>query len=333
MCSSDLFLATSFLLFIYNLVRSARSGELAGDNPWHAWTLEWATSSPPPPGNFRGLPPITSERPLWDLEHAGDAALGSGGSAAAVWRPLAPEPERSTVTPFFVALSLLLVAIGLLSTPVVIALGAGMLLVTLAVWMGGRWVEPEIETVPGRRFSFMGVGMVVFIGSEGVFFAALIAAAIHLRIHLPQSGAGTHLATAFPVINTTIIVLSGVAAHYAQVSYRKQRQGSFFLLLVLTIILGAAFLGGQAWEYTHLGFGLTASLAASTFFTLTGFHGLHVACGICVLIYLLVRAARERRRAPGASSPGTSGMVDAGTYYWHFVDAVWVVVFIVVYLL
>jgi cytochrome c oxidase subunit 3 len=135
------------------------------------------------------------------------------------------------------------------------------------------------------------------------------------------------------VINTTIIVLSGVAAHYAQVSYRKQRQGSFFLLLVLTIILGAAFLGGQAWEYTHLGFGLTASLAASTFFTLTGFHGLHVACGICVLIYLLVRASRERRRGQGAASPGTSGMVDAGTYYWHFVDAVWVVVFIVVYLL
>ena len=302
---------------------------MAGDNPWRAWTLEWATSSPPPHGNFRALPPITSERPLWDVEHAGE----SGGAAAAVWRPLAPEPEQSTVTPFFVALSLLLVAVGLLSTPVVIALGAGMLLVTLAVWMGGRWVEPEIEQLPGRRFSFMGVGMVVFIGSESVFFAALIAAAIHLRIHLPQSGAGTHLATAFPVINTTIIVLSGVAAHYAQVSYRKQRQGSFFLLLVLTIILGAAFLGGQAWEYTHLGFGLTASLAASTFFTLTGFHGLHVACGISVLIYLLVRAARERRRGPGAVSPGTSGMVDAGTYYWHFVDAVWVVVFIVVYLL
>jgi cytochrome c oxidase subunit I+III len=326
------FLATSFLLFLYNLVRSARSGELAGDNPWHAWTLEWATSSPPPHGNFRALPSITSERPLWDLEHAGDASAAAD-PAAAVWRPLAPEPEQSTVTPFFVALSLLLVAVGLLSTPVVIVLGAGMLLVTLAVWMGGRWVEPEIEQLPGRRFSFMGVGMVVFIGSETVFFAALIAAAIHLRIHLPQSGAGTHLATAFPVINTTIIVLSGVAAHYAQVSYRKQRQGSFFLLLVLTIILGAAFLGGQAWEYTHLGFGLTASLAASTFFTLTGFHGLHVACGICVLIYLLVRASRERRRGQGAASPGTSGMVDAGTYYWHFVDAVWVVVFIVVYLL
>ena len=94
-----------------------------------------------------------------------------------------------------------------------------------------------------------------------------------------------------------------------------------------------AFLSGQAWEYSHLGFGLTAGTAASSFFLLTGFHGLHVACGIGVLVYLLVRSSRERRRGQGATSPGTSGMVDAGTYYWHFVDAVWVVVFVVVYLL
>jgi len=349
-------LATSFLIFIYNLVRSARSGEVAGDNPWRAWTLEWATSSPPPHGNFRALPPITSERPLWDLEEAGepatvaaavalaaetaaapdDSALPANGPAAAtsVWRPQAPEPEQSTITPFFVALSLLVVAIGLLSTPVVIAIGGGLLLLTLAVWMGGRWVEPMTETiVEGRRFSFMGMGMLVFLASESVFFGALISAVIHLRIHLPQSGAGTHLATAFPAINTTILVLSGVACHYAQVSYRKQRRGTFTLLLVITIILGASFLSGQAWEYSHLGFGLTAGTAASSFFLLTGFHGLHVACGIGVLVYLLVRSSRERRRGQGATSPGTSGMVDAGTYYWHFVDAVWVVVFVVVYLL
>ena len=327
-------LATSFLIFIYNLVSSARSGEEAGDNPWRAWTLEWATSSPPPHGNFRWLPPIRSPRPLWDLEHPEGADGAPAGEAAEAGTVVAPEPEQSTSTPFFVALSLLVVAIGLLSTPVVIAIGGGMLLVTLAVWMGGRWVEPMTESLlDGRRFSFMGVGMLVFIGSESVFFGALISAVIHLRIHLPQSGAGTHLATAFPLVNTTILVLSGVACHYAQVSYRKHRQGTFTLLLVITIILGAAFLGGQAWEYSHLGFGLTASLAASSFFVLTGFHGLHVACGIGVLIYLLVRASRERRRGTGATSPGTSGMVDAGTYYWHFVDAVWVVVFVIAYLL
>ena len=71
---------------------------------------------------------------------------------------------------------------------------------------------------------------------------------------------------------------------------------------------------------------------------LTGFHGFHVACGILALIYLFFRARRELRPVPGERrmpepTPGTSGLVDGGTYYWHFVDAVWVFVFVVVYLL
>jgi len=207
------------------------------------------------------------------------------------------------------------------------------LLVVLAVWMGADWVEPELPAEHGHRFSFVGAGMLAFIGSEAVFFASLIAAAVHLRIHGHTLGQPSAFDATFPAINTIVLALSGVTAHYAQVNYRKRRPGSFFLLLVLTIVLGAAFLGGQAWEYSHLGFGLSANLSVSTFYTLTGFHGLHVACGIGLLVYLLVRAAGERRRGTAAATPGTTAMVDSGTYYWHFVDAVWVAVFIVVYLL
>jgi cytochrome c oxidase subunit I len=318
------FLAASFLLLIYNLVRSARRGEVAGDNPWHAWTLEWAASSPPPHGNFTALPPIHSERPLWDAEQ---------DVATAVWRPLPAEPEQNTVTPFFIALSLLVAAAGLLSTPVIIVIGAGMLLVTLAVWMGGRWVEPEVETLPGQRFSFIGVGMLAFIGSETVFFGALIAAVIHLRIHGLPAGKGFPLDAVFPAVNTVVLMASGVAAHYAQVAFRRGSRAGFHALLILTVVLGAAFLGGQAWEYSHSGFGLSSSLLASSFYTLTGFHGLHVICGLGVLVFLFFRSLRERRQQLPAPSPGTAGMVDAGTYYWHFVDAVWVAVFITVYLL
>jgi cytochrome c oxidase subunit 3 len=108
---------------------------------------------------------------------------------------------------------------------------------------------------------------------------------------------------------------------------------AFNFYLVLTVLLGAAFIGGQAWEYSHMGFGLSGGLLASTFYTLTGFHGLHVLCGLGLLVFLLFRANRERRRGVTVPSPGTAGMVDSATYYWHFVDAVWVVVFVVVYLL
>ena len=318
-------LATAILVFVFNLVRSARSGEVAGDNPWRAWTLEWATSSPPPPGNFIALPPIASDMPLWDLEHGADVGQG--------WTTLPREPEQSTAVPFWTALAILVMGVGLLGTPLVTVLGTVFLLVTLAVWMTGRWVEPDLVPAPGQRFSFIGAGMLAFIGSETVFFASLIAADIHFRIHADLLSAGSGLDVTFPAVNTVVLLLSGVTAHYAQVSYREGRRRSFFAYLVLTVALGAAFLGGQAWEYGHSGFGLADSLTASGFYILTGFHGLHVACGIAVLVFLFVRATRERRRAAGAFSPGTTGMVDAGTYYWHFVDAVWVVVFVVVYLL
>jgi heme/copper-type cytochrome/quinol oxidase subunit 1 len=64
--------ALAVLVFLWNVVTSLRGGEVAGDNPWEAWTLEWATTSPPPPHNFDALPPIRSRRPLWDEAHPED---------------------------------------------------------------------------------------------------------------------------------------------------------------------------------------------------------------------------------------------------------------------
>jgi cytochrome c oxidase subunit 3 len=242
-----------------------------------------------------------------------------------------PEPEQSTVVPFFVAVGMLIIGIGLLSTWVVSLLGVVLLLVVLAVWMTEPWTEPQVEDMTGHRFSFMGAATLAFIGSESVFFAALIAADIHLHLH--NNFAGGRLNATFPALNTILLVLSGVTAHYAQLSYRKRRTGRFNLLLVLTVLLGAGFLGGQAWEYSHVGFGLSAGLLASTFFTLTGFHGLHVLCGLVALAFLFVRVNRDRRHGVTDPSTGTGGLVDSATYYWHFVDAVWVAVFVVVYLL
>ena len=251
------------------------------------------------------------------------------------------EPEQRTITPFWVAFGILILGIGLLGVPLVFIVGTALILITLAVWMNGRWTEIDPTPPPPdaeHRFSFIGIGTIAFIGSESVFFASLIAAVIHLRIHNSVFGGGSGVEITLPLINTVILFASGVTAHFAQTAYRARRKGRFFFLLVLTIVLGVIFLGGQAWEYTHAGFGLSDSIVASSFYVLTGFHGFHVACGILALVYLFFRARRELRRRPGERSlpeptPGTSGLVDGGTYYWHFVDAVWVFVFVVVYLL
>jgi cytochrome c oxidase subunit I len=332
-------LAVGFLLLFYNIIKSLRSGEVASDNPWGAWTLEWATSSPPPHGNFARLPQIVSDRPLWDADHGYEDDGGRVGKVE--WHDVPPEPEQHTITPFWVAVGILILGVGLLGVPLVFVVGFGLILVTLAVWMSGRWTELEPTAPPPdvqHRFSFIGAGTLAFIGSESVFFASLIAAVIHLRIHNSLFGGGSGVGVTIALINTVILFCSGVTAHFAQTSYRARRKGRFFFLLVLTIILGIVFLGGQLWEYTHTGFGFTTSIVASSFYVLTGFHGFHVACGIAALLYLFFRARRELKRRPGerelpATSPGTSGMVDGATYYWHFVDAVWVFVFIVCYLL
>jgi cytochrome c oxidase subunit I len=332
-------LATGFLLLFVNIFVSLRSGERAGDDPWGAWTLEWATTSPPPHDNFTRLPEIRSDRPLYDAEHGWE---DEGGRVEQIeWRRLPPEPEQRTSAPFWVAAGMLILGIGMLGVPLVFIIGFALILITAAVWMTMRWTEiAPTPQAPGRehRFTFLGLGTLFFIGSEAVFFASLIAGAIHLRIHNGLFGGGSGIGLELPLINTVVLVASGVTAHYAQTAYRARRKGRFFFLLVLTIVLGVVFLGGQAWEYTHAGFGFADTIVGSSFYLLTGFHGFHVACGVGALVYLFFRARRDLRRAPGERrlpepTPGTSGLVDGGTYYWHFVDAVWVFVFITVYLL
>ena len=89
-----------------------------------------------------------------------------------------PEPEQRTITPFWVAFGILILGIGLLGVPLVFIVGVALILITLAVWMNGRWTEIDPTPPPPdaeHRFSFIGLGTLAFIGSESVFFASLIA--------------------------------------------------------------------------------------------------------------------------------------------------------------
>jgi cytochrome c oxidase subunit I len=344
-------IGAAMVIFVVNVVRSLLVGEPAGDDPWDAWTLEWATSSPPPHGNFSTLPVVDGDLPLWSAKHPGERLTATVSDRrppneapreVVALHLTPPDADHWTKLPVLTALAILVVGIGLLTTLLVSVVGIALLLILLALWMAAGWITPEAPVMPRQHFTALGGGTLLFISSETVLFGCLVAADLHLRIHGGRLALGdpSRLHTTLPWVNTAILMTSGVMAHYALSNYRRARLGWFRFFLVATVILGVAFLGGQAWEYTHAGFGLSSGLLGETFYTLTGLHGLHVTAGILVLVYLLFRSSGERRRSASAEpaavvtrGTGTAGMVEAATYYWHFVDAVWVVIFTVVYLL
>lgn len=136
-----------------------------------------------------------------------------------------------------------------------------------------------------------------------------------------------HLDLLVPAINTVVSLSSGVTMHGAHESMRRGDHGMLRWGTVATMILGAAFLAGQAYEYSKAGFGLSSGILGSSFFTLTGFHGAHVFVGLVFLALVLARASRGHYSAERHES------VAAAALYWHFVDAVWVVLFTVLYLI
>ncbi len=260
-------LAAAVLLFLWNVAASLRSGRPAGDNPWDAWTLEWATTSPPPEQNFERVPPVRGRRPLWDLAHPATADPGR------------PTPQARPHRP---------------------PLGA-----------------PQL-------------GMLLFIGSEAIFFAMLIIAFVYYRVAAHTNVAAArvlHPAAAGGI--TGLLLASSVTLWAAGRALARRRQRAFAAWLALTIALGSAFLYGQGREWLGLfraRVTVSRGLFGTTFFTLTGFHGLHVLLGLVLLLLLLLLAAGGRIRGP-ASAAG-----EAVSLYWHFVDGVWVVLYSVVYL-
>ncbi len=180
-----------------------------------------------------------------------------------------------------------------------------------------------------RQLGINRLGLVMFIASEAILFANLIAAYLYLRYTSDQwPPAGTpHLDLGFPAVNTVVLLASGIPMHWAHKSIQAGNRRSLVWGLLLTIILGAAFLLGQGWEYTHAGFTPQTNIFGSTFFTLTGFHGAHVLVGLIFLAVVLALSLR------GRFSTERHFAVEASALYWHFVDVVWVALFTVLYVL
>jgi cytochrome c oxidase subunit I len=259
------FMGAAALVFIWNLIVSLFRGAIAGDNPWQAWTLEWATTSPPPHENFHELPPISSRRPLWDDEN-----------------PDRPDPvvgKRGNVDTF----------------------------------------SPEKNKA----------GVITFIVSETSFFLVLILSYLYYNV-APQPGPN---AQDLDLLKTCIFSICLFASSFtiwrSEICQERGEHRGMIAWLSATIALGGIFLVGQGLEYWNLfasGVRISSNLFSATFFTLTGFHGIHVFFGLLALLVVLGVSLFSRSRKKPLPALKAVGI------YWHFVDAVWVVVLAIIYI-
>jgi cytochrome c oxidase subunit 3 len=178
-------------------------------------------------------------------------------------------------------------------------------------------------------------GMILFIASEVMFFVAwfwaYFNAALYPSSHegiggvWPPQGVEVLDPFVFPLLNTLILLLSGTTvtwAHHALIHGDREglKQG-----LWLTVVLGALFSMVQLYEYSHAEFGMSDSIYGATFFMATGFHGFHVLVGTIFLIVCLARVYK------GDFTPTQHFGFEAAAWYWHFVDVVWLFLFISIY--
>jgi cytochrome c oxidase subunit 3 len=195
------------------------------------------------------------------------------------------------------------------------------------------------------RPNAVAVGTIVWLSSELMFFAALFAMYFTIRaVQGPNiwSESTVLLDIPFAAFNTTILVLSSVTCQFgvfAAERFQNRRTGTIFQInkwgmrewFALTVVMGAYFVAGQVYEYAVLvseGLTLSSNAFGSVFYVTTGFHGLHVIGGLIAFLIVMVRVAKARRFT---SQQATTAIVVS--YYWHFVDVVWIALFSAIYLI
>jgi heme/copper-type cytochrome/quinol oxidase subunit 3 len=175
------------------------------------------------------------------------------------------------------------------------------------------------------------LGMLLFLFSETIFFVFLLVAYINFHVDQPHALIISDLDAKKTGVYTTILILSSASAFLAHKSAIAQNIVKFQMWLVATIALGSIFIFGQSREYFRLfnkEITVSRDALSTSFFTVTGFHGLHVCAGILLLVLLLFWSVYQNKS--GKKVP--FGSVEAISLYWHFVDIVWIAVFSVVYL-
>ncbi len=200
---------------------------------------------------------------------------------------------------------------------------------SLATSSSAPAAEAAAAEAHGGHADFRLFGLATFLVADGMTFAGFFAAYLTFRAVNPLPAGSTYeLELLLPSINTMLLLVSSYTFHRSGRNLLLGRMGPCRNWLLLTAALGAAFLAGQMVEYFNLPFGLTDNLFASTFYALTGFHGLHVTLGVICILLVWVQT-RNGGRVTSADPFG----LEAAELYWHFVDGIWVVLYGILYLL
>jgi cytochrome c oxidase subunit III len=246
------------------------------------------------------------------------------------------------------------------ASPIMFGIGVVIMLVMLVGWFGTVIRENQRGLYSAQVDRSFRWGMAWFIFSEVMFFAGFFIALFYVRVFAVPwlGGEGARESTALlwpdfvadwptngpaavggeflmldpwgiPAINTLILLTSGVTITWAHWGLKRMNRRQLIQGLVMTIALGIVFLSLQAYEYWHayvdLNLRLTTGIFGTTFYMLTGFHGLHVTMGVIMLIVILGRSIA------GHFTPENHFGFEAVAWYWHFVDVVWLFLFVTVY--
>jgi len=172
-------------------------------------------------------------------------------------------------------------------------------------------------------------GLATFLVADGMTFAGFFAAYLTFRAVNPLAEGGNYeLELALPTLNTILLLVSSLTFHRAAKAIHQDRTEACRNWLLVTAALGFTFLGGQMVEYFTLPFGLTDNLFASTFYAITGFHGLHVTLGGLMILIIWWQS-----RQGGRVNRANLFPLEATELYWHFVDGIWVLLYGILYLL
>ncbi|HEU0204069.1 MAG TPA: cytochrome c oxidase subunit 3 [Burkholderiaceae bacterium] len=238
----------------------------------------------------------------------------------------------------------------------VLLIGFALLVYMMVGWFGAVVAESEAGNYNRKVDISFRWGMGWFIFSEVMFFGSFFGALFYARlITLPALGDFDHKllwpdftatwphtgpgriaedfskihAWPLPTINTILLVTSGIWLTIAHHGLRQGNRGKTAFWLFMTLLFGFTFVGVQAYEYAHaysdLNLRLDSGIFGSTFFMLTGFHGFHVLVGAIMLTVVLLRVLK------GHFKPDHHFAFEAAAWYWHFVDVVWIGLYVIVY--